>query len=143
VREWIVELSGLLPIGTLVLGWGLNQIGSRRRAGLELHRKLYDLKVEAYAHWMSAMEVMMESWTSNSGPRRDPQLGVLRKKLDLLEGDVDTRRLVSELYDTLPIEGSKDYHWMHMASHSAPEFDWQPFRAKMNELIERVRSARP
>jgi hypothetical protein len=136
-----VDWSNVTTLVAVGLGFGLSELATHLRGRWERRRRLYELRIDTYAEWMSGMESVVQSWTAKAPPRGG-ELGVLRKKLELLEPDARIRRLVREVEETLPAHGSMDFHVMQVAEQ-VDDFDWKPFREKMNELTERIRLTRP
>jgi hypothetical protein len=134
-------LASAIPVFTLILGWLLNEFAARRRWNLDAERRVYDIKLEAYTQWMSGMEQLMNTWTDKNPSV--PDLGVINKKLDLLEMDAEARRLRLAVVNSLPDAASDDYHWLAHAQSYDPNFEHQPFRDAMMALVERVRELRP
>jgi hypothetical protein len=140
--QWLATLLSSLVGGGAV--FFLNEHAARRRTRLDSTRRLYDAKIELYAEWITAMETLMQSWTTPKPTfGKGVRAGLLLRKLELLESDAHARRLLAEIPKTLPAEGTKDHQDMALGIHFNPDFDWEPFRSKVNELMDRVRASRP
>jgi hypothetical protein len=136
--------SPILSFAGAVVGVVLTQIISIVRSRQERRERLYETRIEVYAEWCALMEGYLQWYAGASKVLVDQhRLWVLRKKLELLEPHAKVRALLSQIDSTLPHQFSDDYQIMEYVAGSDPSFDWDPFRAKMEELMAAIRAASP
>ena len=132
-------VPGLVSLfGTLAgvgLGWFLNRRTARSA-------RLMELKIENYGEWMAGMEQSLVDYATqrDRSPYRTP---LCEKRLLIIERDSLARQLIQEIHDSLPGLQSKDYNDLNASANSDPEWDWPPFREKMDKLLDHLRRTLP
>jgi len=113
------------------LGWFLNWRTARST-------RLMELKIENFGEWMAGMEQSLVDGAAqqDKNPYRTP---LCEKRLLIIERDSYARRLIKEVHDSLPAFQSKAYNDLNAIAHSDSEWDWPPFREKMDKLQEHLR----
>ena len=132
-------VPGLVSLFATLAGVGLGWFLNRRTAR---NTSLMELKIENYGEWMAGMEQSLVDYATRQdrNPYRTP---LCEKRLLIIERDSYARQLIQEVHDSLPAFQSKDYNDLNAIAHSDPEWDWPPFREKMDKLLEHLRRSLP
>ena len=97
-----------------------------------------ELKIENYAEWTAGMEQLLTNCATQQG--QNPYKTLLcEKRLLIIERDSYARQLIQEVRDSIPEVQSEDHNDLTAEASSNPEWDWRPFREKMDKLLEYVR----
>lgn len=132
--------DALLPLIGVAAGWGLNELSTGLRWRREWRRKLNELRIESYAEWAVGMEANLNRYASQaSGGQAEFKTGLCEKRLQIIEHDPTAQSLIHEIHKSFPAFGSDDYEELVRLVNSDPDWEWPPFRKKMNELLDHVR----
>lgn len=134
----IASAGGGAVVGAVVgavFGW-ISAVLTFRR---EWRGRLTLLKIESYAEWCDGMEELIGNYARQSSAAQSGDgLSRCEQRLLLIEDCEDVRRLIREVRETIPAYGSEDYIELAMLAQT-PEWEWEPFRTKIDELRRRVR----
>lgn len=131
-----MELTFLTTLLAVAVGWLLSELSARLKWRREARARLSNLLIENYAEWCAGIEERLQAYAvQDSGSLSDLQLPVIEKRLMLLEPDSEARRLVREVNKSIPMLGSEDFTDLQRSARS-PDWEWPPFREKMNRLLE-------
>lgn len=135
------NLSPVLPLIGVGAGWLLNELSSLVRARREWRRRSRELLLENYAEWMAGMEEVVAQYARQTSgeTKREYRTPLCEKRLLLLERSERNRRLVRQVWDSIPSLGTADYQEFTMSAQADPDWDWPPFRRAMDELADVVR----
>jgi len=132
--------NALLPLIGVALGWALTELSSWFRWKREWRRKLNELRIESYAEWTAGMEANLVRYASQaSAGRAEYNTPLCEKRLQIIEHDPIALNLIRDIHQSIPTFESEDYKELERLAHSDPEWEWPPFREKMNQLLDHVR----
>jgi hypothetical protein len=132
----------MLAIGGIVIGWVLSELSSRWGSKRAWSQRLKELKIENYTEWASGMEANLVAYaTQTEGSRSEYKTPLCEKRLLLLESNPKLRTLIEEVHKSIPDYGTEDFRELEMKAHGSPDWDWPPFRKKMDDLLDRVRKS--
>ena len=131
-------LTPIVPLLGVALGWVLNELSARSRWKRDWATRLSELRIESYAEWTAGMEEALANYArQKSGSQyRTP---LCEKRLLIIETDKTALRLIHEIHDSIPELQSSAYDELSALAHSDSDWDWPPFRQKMNQLLEHIR----
>jgi len=125
----------IASFGGVALGWLLHELSSRFAFNRERRGNTDRLRVDAYAQWAAGMESVV------AGGGASADLAVHEKRLLLLEQSPDGRRLIKAVWESIPIPDTEEHQELEAERHFSRDFDWSPFRERMDELFEHVRQS--
>ena len=135
--EWS---NAVLLIGGVMVGWALNEFSFRMKSKREWAQWLNKLRVENYAEWTAGVEANLIRYAKQTkDSHTEYRVPLCGKRLLLIEQDPQARRLIQEVHESIPALQTDDYKELEMVAYGSPEWDWPPFRNKMNELLDYVR----
>ena len=131
-------VSALPALAGVTLAWFLNYLSEKARWKREWRKRLIELRIENYAEWMRWMEEELVRYASRTSGGQY-QVPLSEKRLQIVESDPVALDLIQEIHASFPAFESSDYKELNALAHSDPEWEWQPFRDKMNELLVHIR----
>jgi|GEM_PF-5160109 len=102
-------------------------------------RQLNEARLTCYAQWSASMNERMRIYARQlSKPIPDDDFKVIHVKLLMMEPDPTLRALVKGIWTTFPELYTPEFKEMYELTEREPGFVWEPFQAKMDELVEKV-----
>ncbi len=139
-----MELTdAVLPLFGVVVGWALTECSSWFRWKREWRRKLNELRIETYAEWAAGMESRLVNYAHQSSSGSEYKTSLCKKRIQVIEHDPVALGLMREIEESIPGPQTEDFESLRLFVHTDPEWDWPPFREKMNELLAHVRRRMP
>lgn len=133
--------DAVISLVGVVIGAGIASGASWALSHREWARRLSEVRLRAYSEWTAGMEDICREYASQTSQRSSKHdIDRCEKRLMLIEMDPVARKLVGDVRRSLPQLDTAEYASFCDGFHSDPEWDWPPFRKKMNELIAHVRA---
>ena len=128
------------PLIGVIVGWALTEASTWFRSRREWRQRLNEIKIDTYVEWTAGMEANLFSYArQDGGGSTGYKMPLCEKRLQIVEHDPVLRELIEGISESIPDYGTPEFEDLQISAHSDPEFDWPPFREKMNELIGHVR----
>jgi len=105
----------------------------------EWERKLKEIKIETYAEWTAGVEANFKSYAHQAIGQSSYDTPICEKRLQIIERDPVALKLILDINRSIPNPLSEDFEELRMLVHTDPEWEWPPFRDKMNELLDHLR----
>jgi len=138
--NWDIVSPIFVALPGVFVGWMLTEMSYWLRSKREWSNRLNELKIENYAEWAAGMDANLVTYaTQTSGSRIPYKTPLCEKRLLLIERDPEARRLIREVQDSIPDYGTDDYQDLREEAYTNPEWDWDPYRQRMDELLGYVR----
>jgi hypothetical protein len=135
--EW--ENTYLAVVG-IIIGWALNEFASFFRWKREEKQRLNVLKIETYAEWISGTVENFNRYASQQHTgRSEYRTPLCENRIKLIEKDKKALELIEQIHKSIPDLYSPDYQDLEDLVQSNPDWEWKPFKEKMNELVSHLR----
>ncbi len=138
-----METTAILPLVGVILGFTLNEAAARWRWRREAKWKLDELRIATYAEWAAGVEANLVTYARQEGnqPSGSYDVPKCEKRLLLVERDPEMRERIQSVHDSIPLIGTADYAELEALAHASQDWEWPPFRERMDTLLDAVRQS--